>query len=148
MATIQKQDWHHKGSSCCTPIGTCCLSWWCPCIIYGRTRHRMKTRGDMSKYSCCNTSCAIFSGMACAGLSWILPLMNRGEVRDTYNLTGNGCKDCLCACCCAPCDLIQQDKEVEHREELGRPLLDQPGKVGGMDYVPQWEQQQPQFNHN
>lgn len=74
--------------------------------------------------------------------------MNRGDVRATYNLTGNGCKDCLCACCCAPCDLIQQDKEVEHREELGRPLLDQPGKVEGMDYVPQWEQQQPQFNHN
>lgn len=57
--------------------------------------------------------------------------MNRGDVRATYNLTGNGCKDCLCACCCAPCDLIQQDKEVEHREELGRPLLDQPGKVEG-----------------
>jgi len=27
-----------------------------------------------------------------------------------------GCTDCLCACCCPHCDLIQQDKEVEYRE--------------------------------
>ncbi|KAF2621944.1 hypothetical protein BU25DRAFT_378627 [Macroventuria anomochaeta] len=144
MATMQKQDWHHKGSSCCTPFGTCnssCLSWWCPCILYGRTRHRMRTNGDMSKYSCCNTSCATFTGMACVGLSWILPLINRGDMRAKYNLTGNGCKDCLCACCCAPCDLMQQDKEVQHREEQGKPLLNQPGRADSMKYAPQWQQQ-------
>jgi hypothetical protein len=27
-----------------------------------------------------------------------------------------GCTDCLCACFCTPCDLIQQDKEAEFRE--------------------------------
>lgn len=42
---------------------------------------------------------------------------------------------------------MQQDKEVEHREEQGKPLLDQPGKVGSMDYAPQWQQQQPHFYH-
>lgn len=78
--------------------------------------------------------------MAFVGLSWILPLLNRGEVRADYGLTGNGCKDCLCACCCAPCDLLQQEKEVAYRQQ-GKPLLDQPGKVDAMNYEPQWEQQ-------
>ena len=74
------------------------------------------------------------------GFAWIMPLLNRGEVRAKYNLTGNDCKDCLCACCCAPCDLMQQDKEVAHREQ-GKPLLDQPGRADAMNYKPQWQQQ-------
>lgn len=83
--------------------------------------------------------------MACVGLSWILPLLNRGDMRTRYNLTGNGCKDCLCACCCSPCDLMQQDKEAGHREKQGKPLLGQPGKADTMNYVPQWQQQQPHW---
>ncbi|KAJ4986976.1 hypothetical protein SVAN01_07517 [Stagonosporopsis vannaccii] len=142
MTTIQKQDWHHSGTSCCTPFSTCCLTWWCPCVTYGRTRHRMKSNGNMKDYSCCNTSCAAFAGMGFVGLSWILPLLNRGEVRADYGLKGNGCKDCLCACCCAPCDLLQQEKEVAYRQKQSKPLWDQPGKVDAMHYAPQWDQQQ------
>jgi PLAC8 family len=70
-------------------------------------------------------------------------MMQRGEIRKKYGLTGNGkipdntdlnqlltlslkgCTDCLCSCCCAPCDLAQQDKEVEYRE----------GQRVGMVYV-------------
>ena len=96
---------------------------------------------------CANvTQCAAFTGLTCVGFSWILPLMNRGDMRAKYNLTGNGCKDCLCACCCGPCDLMQQDKEAEHREEQGKPLLNQPGKADTMNYAPQWQQQQPHFH--
>ncbi|KAJ8110719.1 hypothetical protein OPT61_g6503 [Boeremia exigua] len=102
----------------------------------------MKAKGNMASYSCCNTSCAAFFGMGLVGLSWILPLTNRGEVRAEYGLKGNGCKDCLCACFCAPCDLTQQDKEVKHREGQRTPLLDQPGKADSMNYSPQWQQQQ------
>ncbi|KAF2998290.1 hypothetical protein E8E13_007262 [Curvularia kusanoi] len=99
----------------------------------------MEHNNDLSSYSCCNTSCAGFTALTCVGFAWILPLMNRGDIRNKYSLTGNGCKDCLCACCCAPCDLVQQDKEVKHREEQGKPLLDQPGRADGMNYKPQWE---------
>ena len=28
-----------------------------------------------------------------------------------------GLTDCLCACCCGPCDLAQQEKEVLHQEK-------------------------------
>ena len=123
----------------------------------------MKTNGDMENYSCCNISvgillfgksffsniakCATFCAMACVGFSWILPLTNRGEVREKYNLVGNGCTDCLCTFCCGPCDIIQQDKEVEYRERQGKPLLDQPGKVDSMNYRVEEEQPRPHFHH-
>ena len=119
----------------------------------------MKTNGDMEKYSCCNTSvglpifgrkfvnntaqCAAFCGMACVGLSWILPLTNRGDVREKYDLAGNDCKDCLCTCFCGLCDISQQDKEVEYRERQNKSLLDQPGKVDSMNYRAEWTQPQP-----
>lgn len=72
-------------------------------------------------------------------------MINRGDIRAKYHLKGNGCTDCLCACCCTPCDMTQQDKEVTYREQ--KPLLaQQPGKEGPMMYQPQ-QQQQPAFHH-
>lgn len=54
-----------------------------------------------------------------------------------------GCTDCLCACCCGPCDLVQQDKEAEFREgEMAQFIHVQPEKMnGGMQYG------QPQQQH-
>ncbi|KAF2439427.1 PLAC8-domain-containing protein [Karstenula rhodostoma CBS 690.94] len=146
MTTIQKQDWHHSGSGCCSPMGTCCLSWWCPCMQYGKTRHRSKNDGNMQGYSCCNSSCMAFCGLACLGISFILPMMNRSDIRAKYHLKGNGCGDCLCACCCTPCDLTQQEKEVSYREESKHLLQPQPGKNEGMYYAQQ-PQQQPHYHH-
>ncbi|KAF2250060.1 PLAC8-domain-containing protein [Trematosphaeria pertusa] len=154
MTTIQKQEWHHSGASCCSPIGTCCLAWWCPCILFGRTRYRTKNNGNMSGHSCCNGSCAAFCGLMCLGVPFILPWINRGDMRAKYHLKGNGCTDCLCACCCTPCDMVQQEKEVIYREN--QPLMQQPGKehmnYAQQQYAPQQQQyapqqQQPHFHH-
>lgn len=41
----------------------------------------------------------------------------RREMREVYNLQGDCTEDCLCAYCCFPCDLVQQDKESHFREE-------------------------------
>jgi hypothetical protein len=84
-----------------------------------------------------------FCGLACIGISFIMPMLNRGDMRAKYHLSGNGCTDCLCACCCTPCDVTQQDKESAFREEQNRLLVQQPGVVDGMEYKvqPQVEQQ-------
>jgi hypothetical protein len=86
-----------------------------------------------------------FWGLACVGISFIMPMLNRGDMRAKYHLQGNGCKDCLCACCCTPCDVTQQDKESEFREGQRRPIMAEPGKEGGMEYMAQ--AQQPMFHH-
>ncbi|KAF2475457.1 PLAC8-domain-containing protein [Lindgomyces ingoldianus] len=153
----QRQDWHHSGASCCTPFGTCLLSWCCPCITYGRTHHRVRFDGSMQGYSCCNGHCMAFTGLACLGLSFILPMIQRGDIRAKYHLSGNGCKDCLCACCCQPCDLTQQDKEVAWREDHKTGIAQQPQQHAPMQYQkqpqdtygqhPQQFQQHPQQYH-
>lgn len=62
-------------------------------------------------------------------------MMQRGEIRQKYGLKGNGCTDCLMACCCTPCDLTQQDKEVQTREgEKQAFISQQPGHVESMNY--------------
>src|SRR5689334_19736482 len=61
-------------------------------------------------------------------------MMQRGEIRQKYGLKGNGCTDCLMACCCTPCDLTQQDKEVKTREEKMGLISQQPAAHEGMHY--------------
>lgn len=46
--------------------------------------------------------------------------MQRANIREKYNLQGSCLVDIATACCCGCCDLIQQDKEVEHREPLNQ----------------------------
>lgn len=65
-------------------------------------------------------------------------------MRAKYHLKGNGCTDCLCSCCCQPCDLTQQYKETVYREQKQPLLNQQPGYVKGMEYQ---AQQQPHFHH-
>lgn len=47
--------------------------------------------------------------------------MQRANIRDKYHLRGNCATDIATACCCALCDLVQQEKESEHREPLVNP---------------------------
>lgn len=68
-------------------------------------------------------------------MQWIIQMMQRGEIRKRYGLSGNGCTDCLMACCCGPCDLVQQDKEIEAREAQKVNYVNvQPEKNGAMQY--------------
>ena len=62
-------------------------------------------------------------------------MIQRGEIREKYGLKGNGCTDCLLACYCIPCDLTQQDKEVQTREgEKIAFISQQPAAHEGMHY--------------
>ncbi|KAG6995557.1 Mg2 transporter protein, corA-like/zinc transport protein ZntB [Physcia stellaris] len=60
-------EWKH---GLCDPDATCCLSLFCPCIIYGKTQYRLSRRAqkqdptDMLGYEAFNGSCGI---MAVAG---------------------------------------------------------------------------------
>ncbi|KAF1810749.1 PLAC8-domain-containing protein, partial [Eremomyces bilateralis CBS 781.70] len=125
MAPSQVRNWEHSGSDCCSPISSCFLGWCCPCFLYGKVYHRTRKDSSMKDFSWCNGSCCGYYVIAMCGCHWILQMMQRGEMRSKYQLQGGGCKDCLCACCCTPCDLVQQDKEAEFRENEKRSLITQ-----------------------
>ena len=70
---IRGGTWRH-GLWDCSNISTCCLGLACPCILYGRTQHRlsMKSRkedpSNMLGYETCNGSCtgmALLCGCQC-----------------------------------------------------------------------------------
>jgi Cys-rich protein (TIGR01571 family) len=70
---VQGGTWTH-GLCDCSNIGTCCVGVICPCILYGKTQHRltMKSRKEdptnMLGYDTCNGSCsamALFCGCQC-----------------------------------------------------------------------------------
>jgi hypothetical protein len=80
--------------------------------------------------------CLLLCGAGCFGLHWIPMAIQRAEIRNRYHLQGSCLVDIATACCCALCNLVQEEKETAHRE----PLLAQQGvkeqyqPAGGMVY--------------
>jgi Cys-rich protein (TIGR01571 family) len=135
---VQGGTWSH-GLCDCSSIGTCCLGIICPCILYGRTQHRlsMKSRKEdptnMLGYDTCNGSCTamtLFCGCQCK-LSMpstsqitslittpgLLATIQHTRTRKAYGIEGDVCSDCVRATCCTCCTLIQDEKEFQKREE-------------------------------
>ncbi|KAI9368313.1 PLAC8 family-domain-containing protein [Aspergillus egyptiacus] len=105
----------------CSSIGTCCLGLLCPCILYGRTQHRLSQRSrkadptNMLGYETCNASCTAMA-LLC-GCQWLLATIQHTRTRKAYAIQGNIASDCVRATCCTCCTLIQDEKEIRKREE-------------------------------
>ncbi|KAI5843710.1 PLAC8 family-domain-containing protein [Tricharina praecox] len=101
-------------------ISTCCLGYWCPCILYSRTYHRLKTvpNSNINEFKSCNNHCGMFCLLA--PVSFILTTLQRSRIRENYRLEGSIANDCMKAYCCSCCALIQDDREVAHREDERR----------------------------
>lgn len=70
---VRGGTWTH-GLCECSNIATCCLGIICPCILYGKTQHRLKMKSrkedptNMLGYETCNGSCtamSLFCGCQC-----------------------------------------------------------------------------------
>ncbi|KAK5993088.1 Protein PLANT CADMIUM RESISTANCE 4 [Cladobotryum mycophilum] len=112
--------WSTSLFGCFSPVDTCLITCCVPCVTFGKTHHRVNKSGDMDGYEPVNTSCLLFCGSSFFGLHWVLSALQRSEVRDKYHLEGSCLGDLARSCCCACCNLIQLDKESEHREKLLR----------------------------
>jgi len=108
--------WHNGFFDCFNPIDTCLITCCCPCVTFGKAHHRTRKNASMEGYSAVNTSCLGFWATMYCGLHWIPQVMQRSDIRSKYNLEGSMLTDCLRACCCGCCDLIQQEKEAAFRE--------------------------------
>ncbi|KAL4802124.1 PLAC8 family-domain-containing protein [Aspergillus unguis] len=117
---IRGGGWNY-GLCDCSSLGTCCLGLLCPCILYGRTQHRLSMRSrredptNMLGYETCNGSC---TGMALlCGFQWLLATIQHTRTRKAYAIQGSIASDCVRATCCTCCTLIQDEKEIRKREE-------------------------------
>jgi len=111
------QGWSNQFFGCCSPIDLCLITYCLPCVTFGKIHHRTRKNGNMEGYEPINTSCLLFLASACFGLHWIPESMQRADIRRKYNLEGSCLTDIAIACCCALCDLTQQEKETTIREK-------------------------------
>ncbi|KAK3303147.1 PLAC8 family-domain-containing protein [Chaetomium strumarium] len=130
------QPWYNSFFGCFAPIETCLMSWCCPCVVFGRTHHRLRKSANLAGYEPINTSCLLFCASGCVALHWIPMAMQRADLRTKHNLQGSCLVDIATSCCCGCCHLAQNDKEAEYREQLLASQGIQQGyqAAGGMAY--------------
>lgn len=122
--TRQTRPWRHGLCKCHQECGTCCLSFWCPCMVYGRNNSRLSyikmhnqphpTGGDS-----CGPMSWIFTAVNCTfGVGWILQFMQRSEIRERYLIEGSTFGDFCGACCCMCLQQVQESRELQEEESL------------------------------
>ncbi|KAI9804180.1 MAG: hypothetical protein M1825_001582 [Sarcosagium campestre] len=115
------QNWQYGFCDFLSPFNTCCLGYWCPCILFGKTQQRIKDPA-LQNYEVVNGNCMGWAALGYCGCFWILQMIKRGEMREQYNIDGSGAGDCFGAYCCPLCGLMQEEKEVIHRTQGAAPV--------------------------
>ncbi|KAJ7288339.1 PLAC8-domain-containing protein [Mycena rebaudengoi] len=126
-----QREWSHGVFDCLAEPLTCIVSWFLPCVTYGRNRaryHALEANGavSMDPMEGVISNETITYGVAqCFGCGGLIGMGGRGLTRSRYSIQGDQATDCLLACCCAPCSLTQESRELELEEQsLGHPGAD------------------------
>ncbi|KAJ7445903.1 PLAC8-domain-containing protein [Mycena latifolia] len=129
MAIVDgEREWSNDIFDCCADPLTFVVSWFVPCIIYGRNRARFQALESYGAVSSdpvdglVGGDSFMYCAAQCFGLGGIVGMIGRGQTRARYGISGSGCNDCMLSCCCAPCELTQESREIELEEQsLGHP---------------------------
>ncbi|KAL2760960.1 hypothetical protein ACRALDRAFT_1073412 [Sodiomyces alcalophilus JCM 7366] len=129
------QSWSNSLFACFNPVDLCLVSCCLPCVTFGKTYHRLNRDPNLEGYQPVNTSCLMFCATACLGVHWIPGAMQRAQVREKFQLSGNCITDLALSFCCACCTLVQQEKEVQEKSSLVSQAIKQEYQApGGMTY--------------
>ncbi|KAJ7574875.1 PLAC8-domain-containing protein [Mycena floridula] len=117
-----EREWSNGTFDCFADPVTCLVSWFLPCVSYGRNRARYAALTDKGAVSTDPMEGVISDetikyGVAhCFGCGWIFGMQGRAMTRGRYRIAGDGATDCFLSCCCAPCALTQESREIELEE--------------------------------
>jgi Cys-rich protein (TIGR01571 family) len=118
-----ERDWSNGLLDCFGDCGTCCLAYFCPCLVYQQVKNRitylnLNGRPDPQRGgSGFGGDCILWGALTgCCGLGWVLQMSTRATLRTRYRIRGGGCTDCLAAGCCMPCELTQESRELDVEE--------------------------------
>uniref|UniRef100_A0A1D1Y102 Protein PLANT CADMIUM RESISTANCE 2 n=1 Tax=Anthurium amnicola TaxID=1678845 RepID=A0A1D1Y102_9ARAE len=103
--------WSTGLCGCCDDVGNCCMTFFCPCVTFGRIAE-IVDRGSTS----CGASGALYTLIACVtGCGCLYSCFYRSKMRRQYSLPDSPCNDCLVHCCCEACALCQEYRELKNR---------------------------------
>lgn len=105
--------WHTGICDCCNDCGSCCITYWVPCVQYGMNAEKLQK-------SCCLCGCIYCVLLPCACCTtWY----QRNQVRSKYGIAGGPCSDCTTTFFCRSCALCQISRELDyqltHQKESG-----------------------------
>lgn len=99
---------------CFSDPGSCLMAWCCPCISYARNQDMLKNNKIHSEESG-GSDCTTYALFQCCGVGWLLGFQGRKATREKYGINGEDITDLLAHCCCTPCALVQEEKEIKLR---------------------------------
>ncbi|KAF7062987.1 hypothetical protein CFC21_069525 [Triticum aestivum] len=104
-------SWSSGLCGCFDDVGGCCLTFFCPCVTFGRIA-AIVDKGE--------TSCFV-SGTGYLLLNWLTGLAclhsfrYRSKLREQYGLQEKPCPDCCVHMFCEACALCQEYRELKTR---------------------------------
>ncbi|XP_078164446.1 cell number regulator 10-like [Carex rostrata] len=96
---------------CYDDIDNCCMTCFCPCITFGQIAEIV----DHGSISCCASSSLYTGLMFLTGCHWLYSCFYRKKLRGHFFLEDSPCGDCCVHCCCEPCALCQEHRELRLR---------------------------------
>lgn len=103
--------WSTGLCDCLSDVENCCVTFWCPCITFGRIAE-IVDKGSSS----CGQSGALYAVIACVtGCPCCYSCFYRSKMRQNYSLHESPCGDCLVHCFCESCALCQEYRELKSR---------------------------------
>lgn len=116
-----QRDWSFGLFDCFARCGLCCWATWCPCVVYGKNKQRLRNlrqygvpmAGGGDRF---NEHCVVHGVLMNTGYAWFLHIPLRAETRERYSIRGDTYIDCLTVWCCRPCAYTQERREIELEE--------------------------------
>ncbi|PQE04248.1 DUF614 domain protein [Rutstroemia sp. NJR-2017a BVV2] len=133
---VAHSSWATDMWDCFQPAELCLKACCLPCIVYGKTQHRLQNP-TLAGYQPLNNDCCIWSAAQYCGLGCILTLLQRQAIRQKYGIPGDTLEDGFFSWCCHCCALMQQEKEVEQRSRNGNGFQQGYVRPEGMEMRPQ-----------
>ncbi|XP_074337444.1 protein PLANT CADMIUM RESISTANCE 2-like isoform X2 [Apium graveolens] len=104
-------SWSSGLCGCFSDVPNCCLTFFCPCITFGRIAE-IVDNGNTS----CGSACAVHAILGCyTGCGCLLSCLYRSKMRKQYMLKKSPCEDCLVHLFCGMCALCQEYRELHIR---------------------------------
>ncbi|EXB38816.1 hypothetical protein L484_027249 [Morus notabilis] len=102
--------WSTGLCDCFSDCKSCCLTYWCPCVTFGRIAE-IVDEGATS----CVASGALYLLLVWVGVVCCYSCTYRSKIRRRYALEESPCGDCLVHCFCGLCALCQEYRELQNK---------------------------------
>ncbi|XP_047973647.1 protein PLANT CADMIUM RESISTANCE 2-like [Salvia hispanica] len=102
--------WSTGLCDCYSDCDSCCLTYCCPCITFGRISEIV----DQGSSSCCLNG-TLYTLLSIIGCSCLYSCFYRSKMRQQYSLQESSCCDCCVHFFCEPCALCQEYRELKNQ---------------------------------